>query len=162
MQIKSFLKGDYIDIIMRNSVLEERRAKAIGRAVIIGSILGIIIVFILAGILMSDQIKYEKLKKVLCSDAEAYGYPAWFVNNNGYINYAFVGYSATTASDIINGTMQYNDREATKKELTDRFIGNNIYFVYSNNDISNKQIDAFKKDGFWNKYQNSGMTFYCN
>lgn len=124
-------------------------------------ILLVVLFFIVAGLIVSEK-RHEKLQKILCDDAKDYGYPSWFVQNGEYLNYAFVGYSSLTSDEVINGRKVYNYRNATKSELTNRFIKNKFYFVYSDNEISNRQIEDFKKTNFWNKYQNSGMTFKCD
>jgi len=118
------------------------------------------LIFAVTNIVQHAQ--HEKLRKSLCSQSNEL--PSWFVNHEetgGKIAYAFSGYSATTQDVVVDGVLKYNYREATKEELTNRFIGNKYYFVYTENNVSLKQIEAFKKSGFWNVYQSSRTTFKC-
>jgi hypothetical protein len=102
--------------------------------------------------------RYASWKGDICS--EITGTPSW-VDNQG--NILKSGYIPIIQQSVDNETIKDNYYLALKQILVTGLINEKITFVYREGcSWCEKQIEEFKELGFWEEYENSGLTIMCN
>jgi len=105
------------------------------------------LLFLFLGFIKAEQ-EINGWKKDVCEDMHRFkvGTPAWFDYQGNY---------------IVSSYLPVTENK-TLEEIGDLFLKHKVYLVYSDKcGWCKKQINDFKKIGFWEEYQKEGLTIKC-